>query len=191
MTALGAKLGARFQASVRRFIGTTTDATAYKALIEQMTRAYEERAVKVTFRNLAPEQEVRPLRAQGACQGNSQAIAPRWTAQKGSGRSAKPGLLPQPPRPGLLPRRRGRSPLMPLMAGKPWPDCRPTRTSLRGARPPFFLDVSTRVVDRLAFWEAHGYLPLAQQQAVEVVMRTTSVSPATSAARKNLPLVPA
>ncbi|RSK47548.1 PAS domain-containing protein [Hymenobacter rigui] len=48
----------------QRFIGTITDVSAYKALVEQLTRAYEDLEVKVTFRNLALEQEVSQLRAQ-------------------------------------------------------------------------------------------------------------------------------
>lgn len=50
----------------QRFIGTITDVTEYKALLERVTRAYEELEMKVTFRNLELEREVRQLRAQVA-----------------------------------------------------------------------------------------------------------------------------
>ncbi|GAB3572257.1 PAS domain-containing protein [Hymenobacter daeguensis] len=54
----------------QRFIGTITDVTDYKALLDRVTRAYEELEMKVTFRNLELEREVRQLRAQVAAQGN-------------------------------------------------------------------------------------------------------------------------
>lgn len=57
----------------QRFIGTITDVTEHKALMEQVTRAYEELEVKVTFRNLELEQEVRQLRAQVAGLGKTDA----------------------------------------------------------------------------------------------------------------------
>lgn len=48
----------------QRFIGTITDVTEHKALVEELTRAYEDLEVKVTFRNLALEQQVSELQAQ-------------------------------------------------------------------------------------------------------------------------------
>lgn len=55
----------------QRFIGTVTEVSEYKALVEQLTRAYEDLEVKVTFRNLALEQEVSQLRAQLARLGDN------------------------------------------------------------------------------------------------------------------------
>ncbi|MCI1186967.1 PAS domain-containing protein [Hymenobacter sp. DH14] len=53
----------------QRFIGTITDVTDYKALLDRIKQAYEELEVKVTFRNLELEREVRQLRAQVASAG--------------------------------------------------------------------------------------------------------------------------
>ena len=54
----------------QRFIGTITDVTDHKALLERIKQAYEELEVKVTFRNLELEREVRQLRAQLAGSGS-------------------------------------------------------------------------------------------------------------------------
>lgn len=57
----------------QRFIGTITDVTDYKDLVDRITRSYEELEMKVTFRNLELEREVRQLRAQLAGAGGNDA----------------------------------------------------------------------------------------------------------------------
>jgi hypothetical protein len=54
----------------QRFIGTITDVTEHKALLDRVTRAHEELEMKVSFRNLELEREVRQLRAQVANAGS-------------------------------------------------------------------------------------------------------------------------
>jgi PAS domain S-box-containing protein len=52
------------QGCVRRWFGTNTDVTEMRQLQQQLERSYQDLEMKVTFRNLALEREVRELRAQ-------------------------------------------------------------------------------------------------------------------------------
>ena len=52
------------QGHILRWFGTNTDVTEMRRLQEQLTHAYEDLEVKVTFRNLTLEREVQQLRAQ-------------------------------------------------------------------------------------------------------------------------------
>lgn len=54
------------QGQVLRWFGTNTDVTEMRQLQEQLTQAYEDLEVKVTFRTLQLEHEVQQLRAQVA-----------------------------------------------------------------------------------------------------------------------------
>jgi PAS domain-containing protein len=47
-----------------RFIGTITDVTEYKSMIDRLTTAYEDLESKVIFRTLELEQELRQLKAE-------------------------------------------------------------------------------------------------------------------------------
>ena len=57
------------QGQLLRWFGTNTDVTEMRQLQEQLTHAYEDLEVKVTFRNLALEREVQQLRVQLAAAG--------------------------------------------------------------------------------------------------------------------------
>ena len=52
------------QGRVQRWFGTNTDVTEMRNLQDQLERSYQDLEMKVTFRNLALEREVRELRAQ-------------------------------------------------------------------------------------------------------------------------------
>ncbi len=52
------------QGRVQRWFGTNTDVTEMRQLQDQLERSYQDLEMKVTFRNLALEREVRELRAQ-------------------------------------------------------------------------------------------------------------------------------
>lgn len=57
------------QGQVLRWFGTNTDVTEMRQLQTQLTQAYEDLEVKVTFRTLALEHEVQSLRTQVAAGG--------------------------------------------------------------------------------------------------------------------------
>lgn len=65
------------QGQVLRWFGTNTDVTEMRQLQDQLTQAYEDLEVKVTFRNLTLEREVQQLRAQLA------AVAPAGATGNG------------------------------------------------------------------------------------------------------------
>ena len=50
------------QGRVQRWFGTNTDVTEMRQLLGQLERSYQDMEMKVTFRDLALEREVRELR---------------------------------------------------------------------------------------------------------------------------------